>query len=124
AGAADAVDDRRPAVAAERKFFRLRHAVQRIGRAGRAAGLADLRAVHRHEGGAETVDAGKILVAGGLVDAPLAAELGLDRLDRDAVGLDAAVAAALADQFVDEDAPVGVREGAALAAAALFRRAG
>jgi len=49
----------------------------------------------------------------------LAAELGLDRLDRDAVGLHAAIAAALAHQVVDEQALLRVREGAALAPAAL-----
>ncbi len=80
--------------------------------------------MHRHEGRAEAVDAGKILVAARLVDAPLAAELGLDRLDRDAVRLHAAVAAALADQFVDDHALVGIGERAALAAAPLLGRAG
>ena len=54
----------------------------------------------------------------------LAAEFGLDRLDRDAVRLHAAIAAAFADQFVDEDALVGIGKGAALAAAALFGGAG
>src|SRR5262249_18916924 len=63
-------------------------------------------------------------VARGLVDAPLAPELRLDRLDRDAVRLHAAVAAALADRLVDDDAPVGVGELAALAQAARLGRAG
>src|SRR3546814_12039935 len=72
---------------------------------GHAAGLPlpQLAAAHGHEARAEAVQAGKILVAGRLVDDPLAAQLGLDRLDRDAVRLHAAVAAALADQLVDED---------------------
>ncbi len=102
----------------------LRHAVERLGLSGDAFGLADLGAVHRDEGRAKAVDAGEILVAARLVDFSLAAELGLDRLDRDAVRLHAAVAAAFADEFVDDDALVGVRERAALAAAALFGGAG
>src|SRR3546814_15564454 len=73
---------------------------------------------------AEAVQAGEVLVAGRLVDNPLAAQLGLDRLDRDAVRLHAAVAAALADQLVDADALVRVREGAVLAPAAFLRGPG
>ena len=80
--------------------------------------------MHGDEGRAKAVDAGEILVAARLVDPALAAELGLDRLDRDAVRLHAAIAAALADQFVDDDPLVGIGKGAALAAAALFGRAG
>ena len=44
-----------------------------------------LAAMHRNEARAETLQAGEILVARVLVDGALAAELGLDRLDRDAV---------------------------------------
>src|SRR5690606_7454550 len=84
----------------------------------------DPGAVHGDEGRAETVLAGEILVAGRLVDTPLAAELRLHRLDRHAVRLHAAVAAAFADQFVDDDAAVGVGEGAALAPPPLLGRAG
>ena len=51
-------------------------------------------------------------------------QLGLDRLDRDAVALHAAVAAALAHALVDHDALVGVGELAALAQAARLGRAG
>ena len=54
--------------------------------------------------GAVALHARVVLVAGRLVDLGLAAELGLDRQDRQAVGLRAAVAAALADALVDEDA--------------------
>ena len=108
----------------ERERRRLGHAVQRIAAAGDALGLADLGAVHRDEGRAEAVEAGEILVAARLVDLALAAELGLDRLDRDAVRLHAAIAAALADQFVDDHPLVGIGKGAALAPAALFGRAG
>ena len=59
-----------------------------------------------------------------LVDLALAAEFGLQRLDRDAVRLHATIAAALADQLVDDHALVGVRVGAALASAALLGGAG
>ena len=44
--------------------------------------------------------------------------------DRDAIGFDAAVAAAFADEFVDEDALVGIGIFAALAPAPLLGRAG
>ena len=87
-------------------------------------GLARLRAMHGHEGWAEPVDAGKILVARGLVDDALAAELRLERLHRHAVRLHAAVAAAFADEFVDDDALVWIGERAALPATALLGRAG
>ena len=59
-----------------------------------------------------------------MVDLPLAAELGLQRFDRQAVGLRAAVAAALAHQLVDDHALGGLCQGAALAPAALFSGAG
>ena len=87
-------------------------------------GLLHLGAVHGDEARAEAVEAGEILVAGRLVDGALGAELGLQRHDRDAVRLDAAVAAALAHGRVDEHALVGIGEQAALAAAALLGGAG
>ena len=59
-----------------------------------------------------------------LVDGALAAPFGLERLHRDAVRLHAAVAAAFADELVDDDALVGIGELAALAAAPLLGRAG
>jgi len=67
-------------------------------------------AVHRHERWAKAFDAGEILVARGLVDGALAAEFGFKRLDRNAVRLNAAVTATLADKFVDDDALVGIRK--------------
>src|SRR5262249_30208974 len=70
------------------------------------------------------LEAGEILVAARLVDHPLAAELGLERLHRYAVRLHAAVAAAFADELVDDHAAVGIGELAALAAATLLGRAG
>src|SRR5690606_19697019 len=100
------------------------HAFQRIGRTGYAGRLPQLAAMDSDEGRAEAVEAGEILIAGGLVDAPFAAELGLDRLHGDAVRLDPAIAAALADELVDDDALVGIGEGAALAATPLLGRAG
>ncbi len=51
-----------------------------------------------------------VLVAAGLVDGALAAEFGFERLHRDAVRFDAAIAAALADQLIDDDALVRDRE--------------
>ena len=98
-----------------------RHAVRRDGLGDR---LPDLGAVHRHEGRAEAVHAGEVLVAVRLVDLALAAELGLDRLHGDAVRLHGAIAAGLADEIVDDDALVRIRELAALAAAALLGGAG
>src|SRR5215467_15078646 len=76
--------------------------------------------MHRHEGRAEAVHAGEVLVAIALVDLPLTAELGLERLDRHAVARVRAVAAALANGVVDEHALGGIGEGAALAPAALL----
>src|SRR6516225_2517640 len=55
-----------------------------------------------------------------LVDAALAAELGLDRDDGEAIRGGRAIAAALADELVDDDAPRRRRELAALAFAALL----
>src|SRR6478735_7668339 len=69
------------------------------------------RAVDGDEGRAEALHAGEVLVAVRLVDLALAAELGLERLHGDAVRLHAAIAAALADQLVDEDALVGIGIG-------------
>ena len=90
---------------------------------GRAA-LAQAAAMHRDKARAETLEAGKILVAARLVDRALAAEFGLDRHDRQAVRGRRAVAAALANQIVDKDPLRRVRKPAALAAAAFFGGAG
>src|SRR4051812_999990 len=81
-------------------------------------------AMHGDKARAETLDAGEVLVAVRLVDLALAAELGLQRLHRDAVRGLRAIAAAFADELVDEGALGGVRIEPALAAAALFRGAG
>ena len=80
-------------------------------------------ALDQDEARAEALEAGKILVAGGLVDRPLAPEFGLQRHHREAVRLHAAVAAAFAHVRVDDDPPVGVLQRAALAPPALLGRA-
>ncbi len=88
---------------------------------GRSAG--DAVGGHRHEGGAVTLEAAGVDVAAGLVDDRLAAELGVDRMEREAVRLDAAVAAALAHALVDHDPEAGLLHPTALALAALLGRA-
>src|SRR3984893_551260 len=91
---------------------------------GDADAFLQLGAVHRDERRAKAFDAGEVLVAARLVDGALAAPLGLQRLHRHAIRFYAAIAAAFADQFVDDDALIGIGEGVALPAAALFGGAG
>src|SRR5690606_17217745 len=123
AGAADAGDEHVPRPG-ERERRRLGD--RPLGNSARIDVLrpARLHALDGDEGRAEALDAGKVLVARRLVDAALAAELGLDRGDGEAVRLLRAVAAALADQLVDDDAALDARLRVALAAAALLRGAG
>ena len=73
-------------VAGERHGASARAARGRRGRA-RCRALVRHGALHRDEARAEALEAGEVLVAGRLVDRALAAELGLERHDRDAVGL-------------------------------------
>src|SRR5262249_55678521 len=80
--------------------------------------------MHGDEARAKAFDAGIILVAVRLVDLALAAELGVERLHRDAIRNYRAVAAALADEIVDEDALGRIGIESALAAAALLGGAG
>src|SRR5512134_3773768 len=96
------------------------------GKSSPAARLAllQLAALHRDEARAEPLHAGKILVARGLVDGALPAVLGLQRLDRQAVRLRAAIPAALAHHLVDHRALGGIGEGPALATPAFLRGAG
>ena len=109
----------------ERRHGRHGQIREQRGRIGRGAiGLPQLAAMHGDKARAKALDAGKVLVAVRLVDPPLAAELGLQRLHRDAVGNGGAVAAAFADPFVDKDALVRIRIEPALAAPALLRRTG
>src|SRR4029077_16859095 len=103
----------------ERRRFRLRqigkHAVVRR----QPAELARGGAAHGDKAWAKALEAGEILVAVRLVDAALAAEIGLDRQHRNAVRLVRAIATAFADGVVDEDALGRIGKFAALAAAAL-----
>src|SRR5439155_15550 len=69
---------------------------------------------------AESLEAGIVLVARGLVDGAVATEIGLEWLDRKAIRLDAAIAAAFTDHLVDDHAPGGIGELFALSAPALF----
>src|SRR6202007_887155 len=97
-GAADAGEDD---VLNTLERLELRQRRRLGGERGRGLAARVLSALHGDEGRAEAVEAGIVLVAARLVDRPLAAELGLQRLDRDAVRGSAAVAAAFADQRVD-----------------------
>src|ERR1700687_62622 len=72
--------------------------LRRVARSGRFGVGSD-----GQERRAEALDAGEILVAGGLMDARLATEFGRHRFHAHAVGLLAAVAAAFADALVDDD---------------------
>ena len=85
--------------------------------------LAQASAMNGHEARAEAFDAGEILVAARLIDAPLAPEFGLERLDRHAVGDPSAIAAALAHLRMDEGADGRVGPFAALAQAPPLGRA-
>src|SRR4029077_20255636 len=90
----------------------------------RALGFGRRAAINRHEARAEAVEAGEVLVAISLVDLPLAPEFCFERLDRHAVALVRAVAAAFADRVVDHHALGRIGEGAALAAAGPLGGAG
>src|SRR3982074_1996080 len=73
-----------------------------------------------NEEGAETLQAGIVLVAAGLVDGALAPHLGFQRLHRNAVRLHRAIAATFAHHGIDDDAALRIFQRTALAAAALF----
>src|SRR5205807_5526673 len=78
------------------------------------------RARDSDETRAEALEARKIDVAARRIDAALAAERRLHRLDRDAAGLRRTVAAVLAYLFVDHDALRRLRHLSPLATPALF----
>ncbi len=78
------------------------------------------RARDGHEAGAKTLDTGEILVAGGLIDLPLAPKWCFERFHGNAIRLHGAIAATLADRLVDEGPAVGIGIGSALAPAAPF----
>src|SRR5271165_402331 len=84
---------------------------------GRRLRLSQATAVNGDEARTEAFDAGEILVAARLIDAPLAPEFGFQRLDRHAVGDAPAIAAALADFGMNEGADGRVGPFAALAQA-------
>ena len=102
AGAADAADGDVIGPLQRRPRRRLRQFAD-IADASRHA-AAQLAAVDGDEGRAKALYAGIVLVAGRLVDGALAAHLGFQRLDRNAVRLHRAIAAAFADRRIDHDA--------------------
>src|SRR5581483_9924447 len=112
AGAADAGDDDAVRVIGLRQGRRSQRRPTR--RLGYALTLLQLRAMHGNEGRAKAVETGIVLVAARLVDGALAAPFGHQRLYGNAVRFHAAVAAAFADEIVDDDALVRIREQAAL----------
>ena len=122
AGAADTGDDDAVGVVDQRHAWAWQ--CRPVAGFGNAFALLELGAVHGHERRAETVDAGIVLVAARLIDGALAAPFGHQRLHRHAIRFHAAVAAAFADQIVDDHALIRVGEGAALAAATLLGGAG
>src|SRR3984957_2698549 len=103
AGTADAGDENavRPL---QRRRFRLRQIGKQAVVGREPAELARGGAAHGDKAWAKTLEAGKVLVAVRLIDAPLAAERGLDRQHGNAVRFVRAIAATLADRVVDEDA--------------------
>src|SRR5262249_46588870 len=116
AGAADPGDDDVVGFFDDR---RLRQRRKRV-RTGDTGATLELGAVHGHEGRPEALHAGKVLVAIRLIDGALAAPFGLERLHRHAIRLDPAIAAAFADEFVDDHPLVGIGELPALPAPALL----
>src|SRR6202020_2598396 len=108
----------------QRRRFRLRQIGKQAVVGREPAELSRGGAAHGDKAWAKTLEAGKVLVAIRLIDAALTAERGLDRQHRNAVRFVRAIAAALADRIVDEDALGRIGKFAALAAAALFRRTG
>src|SRR6185437_4253119 len=103
---------------------RLRDRRQIAAQGRRRPELAQPSAMNGDEARAEALDAGEILVAARLVDAPLAPEFGLHGLDRHAVRDPPAIAAAFADFGVNEGADGRIGPFAALAQAPSLGRAG
>ncbi|MCW0416852.1 hypothetical protein NB689_002606 [Xanthomonas sacchari] len=123
AGAADAGDEDVPGLAQVAAEAWCRQLLQQRRSVGLAA-LARLPTVHGDEAGAEPGHAGIVLVAAGLIDLALAPVFGLLRQHRHAEALLAAVAAAFADQRVDQHALGRIGQLAALAPAPLLGGAG
>lgn len=120
-GAADAGDQDIPRLRQVGRHLRHRQRGE-IDR-GLAGFLLESAADHRDEARAEALHAGVVLVAAGLVDLALAAVFGCQWRQRDTERLLATIAAAFADQRIDEQALVRIDHLAALAAAALLGRA-
>ena len=87
-------------------------------------GLFQAAAQHRDETGTKPLVTAVILVTGALVDLALAPQRGILGQHRQAIGFDAAIAAALAHRIVDKQAPCRVLRRALLPAPPQFRRAG
>ncbi len=122
AAAADTGDQHVPGPI-QRRTLRLRQLVTRDA-TGHGLRFAQPATVHRDKARAEAFDAGEVLVAGVLIDLALAPQFGFQRHHRQAVGLLAAVAAALAHGRVDEGALGRVFQLAALAPTTLLGGAG
>lgn len=102
AGAADAAHEHVHGCS-ERRALGLGH-IEALRRGSAFFGLAQAPAMHRDEARTKALDATEVFVASRLVDAPLAPEFGVERLDGQARGDLAAVAAAFAYGAMDEAA--------------------
>ena len=122
AGAADAGDDNVVGLrnSRQRRIGKHRHLV--IG--SDAGALLQQGAMHGDERRTEALNAGKIFVTARLIDGALSSPFGFERLYRHAIRFHTTIAAAFANQLVDNHPLVGIGEGVALTAAALFRSAG
>ena len=107
----------------DRCEFRLRKG-RRIWLYVGAGFLLPHAALDGDEARAETVHTGEVLVAVVLVDLTLASEGRLLRDDAQAVGFDRAVAAAFADEIIDDNELLRIFHLPALAPAAFLGRAG
>src|SRR3990167_6041019 len=107
----------------QRRLARLRQSDKQRAQA-HGFRFAQASPVYGDKAWAEAFNAAEILVAGVLVDLALAPQFGFQRQHRQAVGLDAAIAAALAHRRVDKGALLRVDQLAALAPTTLFSGAG
>ena len=83
-------------------------------------GARRFRANQADERRAKTLNTGKILIAGGLINAALAPKRRFNRLHRQAIGCAGAIAAILTNAGIDRDAAIGARRQIPLALAAAF----
>ena len=84
---------------------------------GQGHAAPPLATFHRDEGRTKALDAGEILITGGLVDGALTAKFGLHRQHRQTVAGHAAIAAAFAHMLIDEGVARRIDQLAALAPA-------